>query len=47
MPVQWKTPEVLSYSEEALVSELAATAVVTPVFCDLPFIDEPSDDDIY
>ena len=39
----WETPEVLSYPEEALIEEFAASAVTTPVFCDLPFIDMPSD----
>ena len=42
MPVRWETPEVLSYSEEALVAELAATAnAATPIFCDRPFMDVP------
>lgn len=39
--MRWETPEVLSYPEEELVADLAAAAnAVTPVFCDLPFIDD-------
>ena len=45
MPVRWETPEVLSYSEEALIAEVAAAATVTPIFCDLPFMDYPDSDD--
>ncbi len=41
--MKWETPEVMSYPEEGLIEQFAASATVTPVFCDLPFIDEPSD----